>query len=553
MHLRSYYLFLLLSIFCQQSFAEAAAGQPTGPKTVHNYTRFYFSDTEEKALAMKADNPVETIVVKEVPLLETEEFRKTMTPFLGQAISNESVEKIGAAIQGYARKNDRLVVKVLIPSQNIVGGEFRIAVVFGRYRDLKFTGNKWFSSQLLRDKLGVKPGDEVRLSTLEDGVNWTNTNPFRHVQVVVNDKDIEVGKADLIVSVQERNPLRGTLGYSNFGNSVTGINRYSATIQYANLWGEDHQVSYSYMTTDQTKNFQVHSADYKIPLPWHHYLQFAGVYAMFEPKIDEHLSQKGKTALANIRYVAPMDFGPISMELSAGMDYKQSNSNLYFGGMDVFDTKVDIFQANLGATASRPDKLGAWTVGVNLNMSPGDFNTRNSDQKFLISRPGSNSQYVYGTLFVQRLFKLPRGFNSVTNLQYQKSSTNLTGSEQMIVGGHNTARGYREAVFAGDEGVIMSQELSAPAWIKKMPHMPKGTPPLTLVPLVFFDYAHTWYKFRTISDIPMEALTSTGIGLRCFFGPYFNLSADYGWQLTKTSLRNQQEGARGSIRVSMSY
>ncbi|MFA5265630.1 MAG: ShlB/FhaC/HecB family hemolysin secretion/activation protein, partial [Opitutaceae bacterium] len=442
-----------------------------------------------------------------------------------------------------------------------------------RYRDLKFVGNKWFSSQLLREKLGVKPGDEVRLSTLQDGVNWTNTNPFRQVQVLVNDKDVEAGKADLIVAVQERMPLRGTLSYNNYGNTVTGDNRYSATIQYGNLWGKDHQASYTYITTDRPKNFQVHSADYRIPLPWHHYLQIAGIFAKFEPDINADLSQKGKTTLANVRYIAPVDIGPISMELSAGLDYKQSNSNLYYNlynvTTDVFGTKVDVLQANLSATASRPDKLGAWTVGVNLNLSPGRFNTRNSDEQFQASRPGSDTHYVYGTLFVQRLFKLPAGFNSMTNLQYQKASTNLTGSEQMVVGGHNTARGYREAVFAGDEGVVFSQEFSAPPWTKAIPHLPKGTPPLTAVPLVFFDYAHTWYKFRATTDIPMEALASMGIGLRCAVGPYFSLSADFGWQLRKTSAPIQQQdeetkkntllfrlqplGSRGSIRVSMSY
>lgn len=165
-----------------------------------------------------------------------------MAAFIGKPITNELLNTLANAIAQHARENDRLIVKVIPPNQDISTGIFRLAVVVGRYNEFQFKGNRWFSSKLLQEKLGIKAGDEVRLSTLDDAVKWANTNPFRQVQVLINDLPNQPGKADLIVGVAERIPVRFTASYDDSGNQVLGTRHYTGALQFGNLWGRDRKV-----------------------------------------------------------------------------------------------------------------------------------------------------------------------------------------------------------------------------------------------------------------------------------------------------------------------
>jgi hemolysin activation/secretion protein len=159
------------------------------------------------------------------------------------------------------------------------------------------------------------------------------------------------------------------------------------------------------------------------------------------------------------------------------------------------------------------------------------------------------SQYEYAKITVERNTILPLGFQSVSRIQGQISTTNLEGSEQLLFG----ARGY-SANIEGDQGYIINQEFRTPVWRNNLPFLKnKKSLFLSTQVLGFLDYGQDYYKHLIPSDITLTPQLGTGIGLRNSITGHFSLSADLGWRLRKDINNPYDPPSRGSFSASIAY
>ena len=534
-----------------------ARGQTSaaGIEQVHSLKKLLIADTEAKAAELPGESGgTVPVFVRDVPVLAAADFPAVIIPFIGKPITQELVNAVAGAIAQYSRQHDRLIVKFMAPApQDFSTGVFRLAVVVGRYKDLQFKGNRWFSSKLLQEKLGIKSGDEVRVSALEEAVNWANANPFRQIKVLVNDLADQPGKADLIVGVQERVPLRFTASYDDTGNAILGDRHYTGSLQFGNLWGRDHQGSYQYTTTDHHAIFQSHSIDYRVPLPWRHYLQFNAGYLKVKPTFGAGgiFSQIGENISANLRYIYPLRGGESPIEFTGGIDFKQGNNNLAYGGTTLLNNTTDTFQVSTGISMVKRDKKGAWVFGANLNASPGGINSRNTDEAFSKARYNTSANYLTGTLSVQRLLNLDREWSVFSRAVVQVATANVPGSEQLSIGGSATVRGFDERIYTGDQGFVFSNDVQSPVLRHTLPFLKKH-PPLETRFIAFYDAAQVYYTHRDLNDIRFSPLASTGVGIRMTLPVNFTLSADYGWQITHLTYPSPTH-SRGHVKVVLAF
>lgn len=542
-----------LIIFCILTASWSfAASEPPPQSALLN--KLIIADTEAKAAGLPLESGGNThVFVQDVPVLSDPSFISTMEPYIGKPITLELANALANTIATYARQHDRLIVKVIPPNQDVSLGALRLSVVVGTYNEFQFKGNRWFSSKLLQEKLGIKAGDEIRISTLEEAVKWTNANPFRQIKVLVNDLATQPGKADLIVGVEERMPLRFTASYDDSGNELLGDRHYTGSLQFGNLWGKDHQGSYQYTTTDHHKTFQSHSIDYRIPLRWRHYLSLNGGYLTVNPTFGPGgvFTQKGKNINASLRYVIPLRSTDSPIEFTTGIDFKQGNNNLVYGGTVFPRGTTDGFQLSNGLSMVKRDKRGAWLFGVNVNASPGNINDRNSDAAFSKGRFNTRATYMTGTVSIQRLQNLDREWSVFSRLVAQAASANVPGSEQLSIGGSSTVRGFDERIYTGDQGFVFSNDLQSPVLRRPLPFLKKRAPLETRF-IAFYDTAHVFYKFRDVNDIVLPPLASTGIGVRMTLPVNFTLSADYGWQITHLTYANPTH-SRGHVKVVLAF
>jgi hemolysin activation/secretion protein len=543
-----YVLLFVVTLGC------AVAAEPTQASL---FKRLVLADSESTALSTSVDPSNDAaVIVRGLPLLEQKDFSSVIEPLIGKAISTDLLNTIGNAIAAYARAHDRLITKVIVPNQVVSDGTVRLVVVFGRFSDIEIKGNRWFSSDLLEQRLGIKPGDEVRLSLLEEAVNWANTNPFRRVKVFVDPLNNQPGKANLLVGVQEVWPWRFSVSVDNYGNDVLGKRHYIAGVQAGNLWGRDHQASYQFVTTDDINVYQAHVFGYRVPLPWRHFIEVSGslvrVNAVFGNQRE--FTQTGRNESASLRYTIPIRNGDNPVEVHAGFDAKLGNNNLEYGGIERYPRTAETYEINTGGSAVFHDKHGATVVAASVLASPGGLGSRNNTETYEIARFGSTPRYVYASLSLQRLLDLTHNWELTTRFTGQKASANLLGSEQMTAGGAASVRGFNTNIYAGDEGFVLNNDLLAPSISTPLQRLSKKLPPLETRFVAFYDVAQLWLKHRYAFDVPMRPLASAGLGLRMSVSNNFSLTFDYGWQITHLPelYRNTQHG-QGHIKVVLAF
>jgi hemolysin activation/secretion protein len=483
--------------------------------------------------------------------IDTKELRAALQPGENRLLDDRLLVGIAQIVEGFLRRNDYPIARAIIPPQNIAEGALRVAIQLGKFREVRFQGNRWFSDTLLREKLHVDSGKVVRLSELERGINWTNNNPFRRVRVHV-DPIPNTDEANLIVGVQDQLPLRLQTSVDNGGNEIIGKHRFTAGVTYGNVWGRDHEASYQFITTDEYPVYRGHGASYRMPLPRQHHLSFSGSYSRARPEFFDGLFvQDGETITGDLRYSAPLRVRDNPLELFAGLNYKQSNNNLEFGGTEVQTNKTDSFQLSAGVSTVIRDKRGGWILGATVTTSPGDVNSRNTDAVFGEVRFGAKASYTYAHLSLQRVTLLAQGWEMQTRAQLQRAGGNLLVNEQFNVGGATSVRGYDENSGIGDEGFQFSHDLLTPALRRPVPFLAKSKPPLETRALLFFDAARVNRRFVIRTDRATAPLASVGVGLRSSLPGHFSLNADFGWHAAPSDTRTYR--SRGHLKLVLAY
>jgi hemolysin activation/secretion protein len=122
----------------------------------------------------------------------------------------------------------------------------------------------------------------------------------------------------------------------------------------------------------------------------------------------------------------------------------------------------------------------------------------------------------------------------------QWASGALLGSEQLNGGGSYAVRGYGESTAFGDGGIVMNNELHAPAWSAA-----KGRDRVDV--FGFYDLA----SLNLRVDNESTDLRSVGVGLNYQFGQHFSVHAAYGWQLKR--LDRSAEHAHGHLAAQLSF
>lgn len=481
----------------------------------------------------------------------------------GQPLDDRLLVSIAQVIEGAVRQ-EFPAASVVIPPQKVSNGMLHVIVSLLRVRAVTFRGNQWYSSSFLEQKLRVERGEIVRLSELDRAIRWTNNSPFRRVQVHI-DPIPNTNEANLIVGVQDSLPASLVLSADTSGNDAIGSHRFSAGASYANLWGREHEVAYTFVTTEKPDVYRAQALSYRVPLPRRHTLQLSASYADVRPSFFDGLFiQKAESITADARYTVPLREGDNPVEAYALASFKESNNNLEFGGTAVTATKADIFQLTLGASAVRRDRRGAWVFGLSVTGSPGNVNSRNTDRTFGGEfdangnmtfegvRFGAKARYVFGSLVLQRYQALAGAFELHARATLQAASVNLLASEQLSIGGATTVRGFRENISGGDQGYVASLELLSPLvrfpWpktITKLPH-PEARG------VLFFDVGDVGYSRRFFTDRRVPPLASIGAGLRVALPKRLSLTADYGHQLTQL-VGVVSESGRGHVKLVLAF
>ncbi|MDE3153783.1 MAG: ShlB/FhaC/HecB family hemolysin secretion/activation protein, partial [Acidobacteriota bacterium] len=340
---------------------------------------------------------------------------------------------------------------------------------------------------------------------------------------------------------------------SNSGTSATGATQMTAGLNWGNaLWRGD-LFNFSYTTGTDLGVLHQYSAAYTVNLSPRHQVTVNGSYSHTQP-----VSAPGSSALGSIgtmanvspRYVWVVPAaGGWSGQLSAGFDWKRTNNNLLFGGQSVFTSSASIEQFSIDYAGNRSDARGSTSGDLMLVFSPGGLTAGNSDAAFAAQRQGATARYVYARLSVERATSLSGGFVWDVRGTGQIADAPLLSSEELILGGEGSVRGFQPFAAARDEGFILTMELRAPALHPNLPRRLGMAAGDGLSAFAFVDYGLG--RQHGLAGTLLQ-LTSVGPGARYQFARYASVALSYGFIVQHAGLPTSSTG-RVQVQVSVNY
>ena len=535
----------------------------------------------------------------DLDLLDTADFKVKANGLLGRQLTVADLERFSREVIEYYRVRGHPLVDVRIPARQddpattgtliITVTEFRVGNVDVKGVDVESgtavltPAPKYFSAKIIRAGLRLKKGSRIQERRIVEDLDYLSNNPFRRVDLIYR-KAAEVGYTDLTMRVAERRPFRAYVGYENTGTVATQRDRYSAGFNWGNVFGWDHQLSYQFTASENLfssrpgnpdPSFVSHSATYLIPLgtgvPLNDSLLIFGTYQrtspFLAPTAGAAFNQVGKSYQLSGRYILQLPAEDnAKQQLSFGYDFKRTNNDLLFGGVNVSGSATEIHQGVIEYSGERTWRIGGikgrseaadatgtritLRIGDTVVISPGGVGSRNTTPVFTASgTPFAESNYLYNRLTIAPSVLWENGIEARGRLMWQITNGNLLPTEQLASAGPSYVRGYDPSAALGSNGILASAELLAPGFA-----LPTGNAQLRSRAQVgvFLDYGRVSDPDRLAGAISHVTPSSAGFTGTFALGRYLNARLDYGWQLKKLPGATQR-GDLGYVSVTLGF
>lgn len=504
------------------------------PKT--DQTKLERAEPKQKAIATAPEGAEELRFVLQDLTLEgltaypQDEIRPLYEQYIGREISVATVFEIMAKIQQKYLDDGYALTKVVIPNQNIQGGNVRLAVIEGHVEEIEVASN-------------VK-----RTPAVEDAVNRIaamrplNVKKLERIMLLLNDlpdgslgvvlaapKDVSkqgTGAVRLVLQANERQERIGSVGIDNHGSAFSGPWQTNVNLRGTSLLVDHSELELRTLAALPFQEQRLGNVSYTVPL----YgisgtkLTLGASKALTEPGSSlSTLDIKGafESLEASLSYplIRQRD---MTLTIDGGFEWKNSRTKIL--GEELFDDRLRV--AKTGLNFNFTDTLAGYNI-VDTHYSQGldIFGARESGSENL-SRQDGKSDFQKFDFFAARLQALPANFEILGVVQGQYAFDPLLSSEEFGFGGSNMGRGYDSSEITGDRGLAGTLELryrtTAPLF---------GTT-FGIQPYAFYDIGKIWNIDPSAKDKLSAA--SAGAGVRVDETHGWNLDLNLAVPLTRS-------------------
>lgn len=465
-------------------------------------------------------------------LLPENDVYKALVGFAGPDKTAETVEEARNRLESLYHKRGYPAVLVNIPEQTVEEGIVELQVIEARIRRVRVTGNRYFTMARIKAALpSIAPGRILWVPQVQQELAKLNRNPDLKVSpILIPGRD--PGTIDVELKVKDKLPLHGSLELNNRNTHDTSSLRLNGMIRYDNLWQKEHSFSLQYQTSPlELDEVQVVAGSYVLPVPWNtdHLLALYAVVSDSQTAFGEGFNVVGKGSLYGLRYVAPLPAqGNYSHNLTLGLDYKDFHEALGFEQDNGIMTPMTYMPFSAAYNSSLPDSTGMTRFSGSVNFAIRGLVS--DPREFEIKRFQGRANYLYATLGVERMQKLPAGLGLFAKLDGQISDQPLISNEQYAAGGMESVRGYKESEVLGDNAIHGTLEFSGPDLFSACNLWKRAV----LQPYVFFDFAELRIKDALPEQQAGYSIKGTGAGVRGTFFNRFDYQADWAFALDDT-------------------
>ncbi len=444
----------------------------------------------------------------------------------GKEITLSDLNRLAGKITQHLRQQGYLVAFAYIPAQEVTDGVVEIAVIPGKYGQIKVSGTGHIDANKLRDMLPcAKPGMLITQGPLERSLLLISD--MSGVNVKANLAPGETaGTADLVLETADSAKVSGAVYADNWGNHYTGQTRYGFQ-GYVNNFssGGGDAFNFGGLTTGQGIND--YNFGYSTPLG-HNGARIEVKYSRVGYTLGEDYADLGATGRAAVT----------SYDVSYPFIRGRAFSLYGTVGYDVKHLSDDI--AGFGSYSSR--NSGLWNTGLSGNFSDswlgggvsafsltyykGDLRFKDAATAAADAASAKTSGgFAKTVLAFQRQQTVAENLSFNFNFTGQLADKNLDSSEKLFLGGADGVRAFPQGEASGDEGYKLTGELR---W--RLSHLSAGQNNLYLN--TFYDYGSVMTnKDPYVSGANRRSLMGAGLGLLWTRDRDYAMRLDYAWKI----------------------
>jgi hemolysin activation/secretion protein len=484
--------------------------------------------------------PIKKIEVIGSTVFDAAKLDPIIKPLEGKAVTEEQLTAAANAITQLYISNGYITSQALYTPQSIVNGVAKIQVLEGKVEKIEVVGVNALNPDYVRSRTELGVGTPLNTNNLEDQLRLLRADPnFTSVNAGLK-AGSKSGLSILTVTVVEANQLAGSVSFDNFSAPAVGSERMGAGLSYRNLFGSGDVFSANYYRTT-TGGSNQYDLGFSIPVnPMNGTvsLRFApSNYRITQTPFDA-FNIRGNSEVYAATYRQPLiRSSREEFALSLGYEYQRGQTFLFndlavpFGiGPEADGTsRTSVFK--FGQDYTSRDAEGTWSLRSQFSLGTGLFGAT------YVTDPSAAFLSWLGQ--IQRVQVLGSDTILIGSLDTQLSADPLLPSQQFVIGGGQSLRGFRQNARSGDNGIRLSGESRFVVMRDE-----EGRTVLQLAP--FLDLGTVWNNSRNLNLLPSQNFLAGG-GFGVLYEPVkrLNLRLDYALPFVNLSDRgsNLQESS----------
>jgi hemolysin activation/secretion protein len=457
-------------------------------------------------------------------ILGAKEIEPITKPLEGRTVTLDELRNAADSITQIYLDRGYITSRAILVDQVIENGIVQIRVVEGSVEKIDIEGNRRLNAAYVRSRVALGAGTPLRQDRLEDQLRLLKADPlFANVEASLR-PGTQLGQSILTVRVTEAQSFYGLVGSDNYSPPSVGPVRLGGIVGYRNPTGLGDEISVSYFgaTTGGSNQYDF---NYRVPLnAMNGTLQLRVAPSNNRITDDQFgfLDISGETELYEVSFRQPLVRSPREeFALSLGFSYQDGQTFIFNGlpfpfgiGPDA-DGNSRVRVLKFGQDYVKRDLQGAWALRSQFSVGLDVFNATTNDS------PVPDGRFFSWLAQLQRVQRISEDNLLIAQLDVQLTPDSLLPSQQFVIGGGQSVRGYRQNARSGDNGIRFSLE------DRIVVHRDEaGIPVLQFAP--FFDAGLIWNKEDNPNELPDQTfLAAFGLGILFQPLPQFSIRLDY--------------------------
>ncbi len=482
---------------------------------------------------------VRKIQVVDSTAFTEQQLNQVVQPFEGRELTQEEIVKAADAITQLYLNNNYINSRAIPVAQQpgSTDGVFVIRVIEGRVAEIEIQGTRRLNPDYVRSRIKLGAGTPLNTIKLEEQLRLLRLDPlFNNVEASLRPTG-KIGQSILIVRVEEADAFTSSFGIDNYSPPSIGSERFGVELRHRNLTGNGDELAGSWYHS-LTGGSDLFDFSYQIP----------DRNEITQPPFDD-LGIKANQDVYDISYRQPLVRSP-RQEFALSLGFTHENGQTFL--FDRLPTPFGIGPDPNGVSRTsvlkfsqdyvRRDPQGAWYLQSQFNIGTGLLDaTLNND-------PIPDGRFFSWLGQIQRVQRLSQDHLLLVQTELQLTPDSLLPSQQFVIGGGRSVRGYRQNARSGDNGFRLAIEDRITVQRNQA-----GLSTIEVIP--FLDLGAVWNQSDNPNKLPNQTfLASAGLGLlwnQAMGIDRLTMRLDYGIPFVDLSDRGnnaQDEGFYFSVR-----